>query len=257
MTRAEAGLLVALAALGAFVGVQAAGVHGHRAAPAASSALDTVAVAGTSGADVRVETRESVLPPPRRDTAQVRRLLLAGAGATYIDDILSEHDSTLARWPDRRADPVRVWVQQASSAEGWRPEYTEDASDAFRRWETVGLPVRFAFVADSAGAEVRVRFVDRLTMDTRIGSTRRVHDQSWWVVDGEITLATHTVDGRLLDPETIRTSTLHEVGHLLGLGHTSDTTAVMAPRAYGATALTPRDEATVRLLYELPPGRVW
>ena len=248
MTRAEAGLLVALAALGAFVGVQAAGVHGHRAAPAASSALDTAAVAATSGADVRVETRESVLPPPRRDTAQVRRLLLAGAGATYIDDILSEHDSTLARWPARIEKPIRVWVEPID-AEG----FVGHVREAFGEWTDAGLPLRFVFVDHARDAEIQVRWTDRL--DRKTGNTVWRVDRDGWMRGSDVLLATHLGDGRPLDARSLRAIALHEVGHALGLAHSDDRHDVMAPLVRVA-ALSGGDRATARLLYTLPAGHI-
>ena len=259
MTRGEAVLLAAVAGFAGFVGWQALATR--RAAPAPTVALalpdDSAArIAPRIVGDVRFEAAYSALPAPRRDTAAVRRLLLAGGGGTWIDDMLGDGDSTLARWPERAASPISVWIQRAPAVAGWRESHAESARDAFGRWEMVGLPLRFVLVADSAAAEVHVLWTDRLTVDTRIGSTRRVHDQHWWVVDADITIATHSVDGRPLDDTIVRTAALHEVGHLLGLGHTTDTTSIMAPRAYGTTDLSAKDLATVRLLYALPPGRV-
>jgi hypothetical protein len=53
----------------------------------------------------------------------------------------------------------------------------------------------------------------------------------------------------------VRAAALHEVGHLRGLNHTRDTTAIMAARATGLDRLAPADIATAALLYRLPPGR--
>lgn len=259
MTRAEAVLLAAVSAFAGFVGWQAASTRRAAPAPTLAAVLpdDSAAASGVRVVgDVRYEAAYSALPAPRRDTAAVRQMLLAAGGSTWVDDLLRDGDSTIARWPDRAASPITVWVQRAPSLAGWRDGLAESARDAFGRWEMVGLPVRFKLVADSAAAEVHVLWTERLNVGTRIGSTRRVHDQHWWVVDADITIATHSVDGRALDDTIIRTAALHEVGHLLGLGHTADTTSIMAPRAYGTTELSPRDLATVRLLYALPPGRV-
>ena len=257
MTRGESILLAAVAGFAGFVGWQALSARQAAPAPTVAVALpDEPPAAPHVVGDVRFEAAYSALPAPRRDTAAVRRMLLSAGGSTWIDDMLGDGDSTLARWPERNGSPITVWVQRAPAVAGWRESLAESARDAFGRWEMVGLPLRFVLVPDSSAAEVHVLWTDRLSVGTRIGSTRRVHDQHWWVVDADITIATHSVDGRPLDDTIVRTAALHEVGHLLGLGHTSDTTSIMAPRAYGTTDLSAKDLATVRLLYALPPGRV-
>lgn len=261
MTRTETALVAAVAGIAVFVGVQAVRVRHHAAPPPPdepppAAVIASPATPGRSAHDVQLELRASALREPVRDDAAVRRALQLGEGSSWIDDLLRDGDSTLARWPDRSTRPITVWVQPSDAVAGGRAEYAGYVRDAFGAWELVGLPLRFAFTDDSVGAQVRVSWADRLNVEERIGDTKRIHDQHWWVLDGEITLATHTVAGRLLEPRTIRTAALHEVGHVLGLPHTQDTTSIMAARAYGVTALSPRDLATVRLLYSLPPGRV-
>lgn len=263
MTRVEVALVASVVVLGAFVFAQArsapgrGGAAGAAAAPADSASMRaSVSTAAGPHADLAVDTLYSDLPAPVRDLAAVRRRLQEAASITYIGEMLRDGDSALARWPDRQRQPIRVWVQPRPIVADWRPEYVDQARAAFERWELVGLPIRFAFLADSAAAEVHVTWIERFAADTRIGNTHRVHDQNWWIVDGDISIAMQTSTGRVLPPAVIRTTTLHEVGHLLGLGHTSDTTSVMAARSHGVTELSGADLATVRLLYSLPPGSV-
>jgi hypothetical protein len=203
---------------------------------------------------VNFETRRSSLPPPDFDPDDVRRRMSYGAGGTYIMPMIEE-DSGLARWPDRPLDPIRVWVEPFSEIPDWRPDYVTTARLAFDRWTQAGLPVQIKFLVDSAGAEVRVFWTDRFP-DSRIGSTRRIRDQHWWLLAADLTLAIHGSSGVPLDPEVVTATAIHEVGHLLGLNHSPDTTDVMASRHHGINAPSGADLATARLLYSLPPGRL-
>jgi predicted Zn-dependent protease len=72
-------------------------------------------------------------------------------------------------------------------------------------------------------------------------------------VNGTITIALHHNGGEVLDGSAIKAIALHEVGHLLGLDHTMDTTNIMTPKVR-VRALSEADRATLRLLYSLPPG---
>lgn len=189
---------------------------------------------------------------PARTTIR-RRLAERGVG-TYIGEMLTERDSALARWPDRRGAPLRVWVQPSSLLMQHDVAYLEQVRGAFREWDALQLPVRFAFVGDSAHADVHVTFIDHFD-EPISGRTKWVRDDDWWITDADIVLATHHRSGEALDQDAMRAMTLHEIGHLLGLDHTADSSNIMAPRVR-VRALSVADRATVRLLYALPPGAV-
>ena len=193
-----------------------------------------------------------MLSDPARTRAR-RRLAEHGVG-TYIHEMLLRRDSALARWPDRRGVPLRVWVQPVAALDDWNVAYVREVRDAFREWDALRLPVRFAFTGDSARADVHVTFIDRFR-EPISGRTKWVRDDDWWITDADIMLATHHRNGEVLDADAMRAMTLHEVGHLLGLDHTSDATNIMAPKVR-VRALSSADRATVRLLYALPPGAI-
>jgi predicted Zn-dependent protease len=186
------------------------------------------------------------------DPAAVRRKIRDGAAGTYIGDILHEGDSALTRWADRHGVPVTVWVQSNSNVPDFAPRYAARVREAFQEWGTLNLPIRFVFTDDSTDADVHVAWIDRFTTSIS-GRTRWTRNDDWVITNADITLARHHSDGETLDETSTRALALHEVGHLLGLDHTRDSSSIMAPRIR-VRGLSSADVRTVRLLYTLPAG---
>jgi hypothetical protein len=189
-----------------------------------------------------------------RVKADVRRRLAERGTGTYIGEMLAERDSALARWPERRDNPITVWIQPSSTIPDWADDYVTSVRDAVSDWDALDLPVRFAFETDSARADVHVAFIDQFD-EAISGRTKWERDDSWWITDADIVLAVHHRNGPALDDDAMHALALHEVGHLLGLDHTEDATSIMAARVR-VRGLSNADRATVRLLYTLPPGGV-
>jgi hypothetical protein len=191
----------------------------------------------------------------RRNLDEIRRRLREGEAGTYIGELLQDHDSSLARWPERMHEPLTVWIQPVrTDLQDWRPEFVKRVRSAFGDWENTGIPVFFDFVTDSADAEVHVVWTDRFD-EPISGKTLWARDDRWWIVDGNITIAVHHNGGEPLDESSVKAIALHEVGHLIGLDHTKDSANIMTAKVR-VRDLSPADRATVRLLYALPPGAV-
>lgn len=206
--------------------------------------LDRV-LAGTPG---------SALDAPAPVALTVRERLALGAAGTYIGDLLRQRDSAVVRWPDRVDNPIAVWVSRPVGLADWHPAYVGRVVDAFGDWTRTGVPVRFRFVPDSGAAEVHVSWTDHFR-EPISGRTVWSRNEHWWMTDANITIALHHNDGAPLDEEQVRAIALHEVGHLLGLDHTTDPTSVMAARVR-VRDLSSADQATARLVYTVPAGHL-
>ena len=247
----------ALTLMGAFVTREALTTRAHVSAKRTASF-------GIARVDTAVAPTDSVVIPVRRpaappasnptSTADVRHRIELGSQDTYINDVIASHDSALARWPDRAGNPLRVWVQPTARHEDFNAAAVPVVRRAFVEWSQVGIPVPFTFVVDSSMADVRVTWVDKFN-ESISGKTLWAHDEGWWIIDANIQLAVHHHSGEVLDTTSIRAIAMHEVGHLLGLDHTTDTTSIMAPKVR-VRDLSAADRATAQLLYKLPAGRL-
>ncbi|HEX2717236.1 MAG TPA: matrixin family metalloprotease [Gemmatimonadaceae bacterium] len=224
---------------------------------AAAAGGDSARLTATtrSGHEIEVRTVRSGNPAPVRDLETIRRHLRLGAPGTYIGDILAEQDSELVRWPDETV--LKVWIQPRSGVRDWNEAYVDSVQAGFRAWMQAGAPVGASFVRDSSAANVRIRWIDRFEGSYAIGLTRQTWDQYNWIVAGDIDIAMHASDGWTLPPELVRATAIHEIGHLMGLRHSSNPRDVMSATASRESLeLTRADLSTLRLLYALPPGSV-
>lgn len=219
--------------------------------------------AGSSGAEGSPAPAEAIpeavtplLDPAFADSvdrlAAQRELLAIRGRHTYLPALLADRDGINHRWRERRGERMRVWVQDVDPAGAAIARRI--IADAFVDWTESGIPVAFTVVPDSARAEVIVTWVERFDAGIT-GITRWTTDAEDWIVAATIELARHHPDGGVVDSSSLAAVARHEVGHLLGLDHVDDETSIMRARIR-VSALSAADRRTIRLVYELPAGRL-
>ena len=224
-------------------------------------AADSVQHDADAAQPLAADSRAALVDAATGDSIQradSRALISSRSTGTFIPDILLLSDSTLQRWPDRRATPLRVFLSEAGpSASGkLREDFLQAVREAFTTWEGVELPIRFVFVSDSALSDLTVSWVTDFDGEPVLGRTKVVRDSRYWIIRADVQIATMRRDGTAqLDPTVVRALAIHEIGHGIGLDHAGDTTVIMAPKIR-ARALTLGDKATAQLLYSVPPGSV-
>ena len=218
--------------------------------PTAAPAMPGTASQGTAvpaGPDGREPSYIELLA-----RSETRRRIRASGLSTYLGEMIAESgDSMLRRWENRQTNPIRVWFAPTYAA-NFKPAFLDAIRAAFGEWTNVGVPVRFDFAGDSTNAEVTVKWRIQFEIE-RTGQTDVTWDQNGQIQSAVVTLATFDPKGRPMEPDDIRVVASHEVGHLLGLDHSRDSTDIMFPTAK-VRELSDRDARTVMLLYQLTPG---
>ena len=164
MRRADTLLVVVVGAFAVFVGLRVAASPRPsrmvakadsssvaRPSPAADASPVIRSSRSTSSSasarDVNVAGRGQIAPVPNPEQV---RAFLAGATEGYLADMLAADSGLLVRWPDRREQGLRIWVQSVSSVRDWDMRYAQMARD--------GAP---AFLPDSTSSWTRPALTSR------------------------------------------------------------------------------------------------
>jgi predicted Zn-dependent protease len=251
--RADALLYAVAGVFGAFVFFQVV----ERQASIPPDRVEEMADASPSGlnySSIPKRRRAKAVPTPSDEDIRSR---INSATDTYMSDMLVDQGGGIIRWPDRHDQALRVWVQTGTDVRDWDLRYAQVAREAFADWASSDLPMRFDFVIDSATSDVHISWIDRYPPSDgmRVGSTKRLTDSNGWIVSADIQVAVHDSAGTMIKPWDLGGIVRHEAGHALGLGHSRDPHTKMFPTEM-VRDIMPADRATLKLLYELPPGTV-
>lgn len=183
------------------------------------------------------------------------------ASGTDNDYFVYSIPDTIMKWSKDEL-PIKVFLptdQQASSVDGYLPEYGQALRNAFSAWaEASKGAVSFKFVPQPQEANIECHWVSdpsKVHALSEGGDANIIANVGRGLQHVNITLLTHTAattspSGTL---NTIAAVTLHEVGHSLGItGHSPDPADIM----YGSVTdtgksrhLTARDMNTLVHLY--------
>ncbi len=181
----------------------------------------------------------------------VRRRIAREGDRVYLDSLLAQTDSILVRWPNRpdRTLTVRFLGDSMPAS------VVASARAGMDAWQANGTGWSFREVTDtSVTVDIAVQWEETLGSEGEFGVTELSWNNSGDAYGAVISLARLTNPDRQPIPASVMSRVAaHEFGHAMGLPHSGRRTDLMFP---SSPVLTPsrRDQATLQLLYSVPPG---
>ena len=177
---------------------------------------------------------------------------------TYLNDCFNK--GKLSRWPDN-VMPLKVYIGNFSwyKSKGTSDEYkyTQMIIDGFNTWETLthGL-VSFERTMNLYDSSINIEWkrVDRKSL----GSCTFNFDKlgRYYSAEVSIGLSDGIIHKQYMDENEVYHTILHEIGHAVGLGHSSTKGDIMyVPHEYGVVNISQNDLETLKWLYRLPVGK--
>lgn len=177
-------------------------------------------------------------------------------GGDYLQEMV---EGGVFRWPANNL-PLRVYIGDGDNVSAYRPQYKQLMRDAFNAWmEAANGKLSWQEVSDPRQADIVTTWSDDISIrngQLEAGRTTAITEldrrtRQRYLRAAEIRILTR-IGRKIFTEDDIRKTTLHEVGHALGLqGHSRTSSDIMYASLSRSQVpyLQDRDATTIKRLY--------
>lgn len=182
--------------------------------------------------------------------------LYKSQGPVNSPDYLFAEERELQHF-DRKDFPIRIAILVDPAFKEYSLQFKKAVLNSFEQWrQASGGFLRYQLVSQKEARIVckLLKYRRERGFGSILGETMRDDDEG--LEDNLKFAKVEVFFSTDQDPREIEATTLHEVGHALGLNHSNNPRDIMFPSAREpfTALLTARDKNSIRKLYGIPPG---